>query len=151
MTDDAQIVGNESDQLDHVLKAGDSDFWDIEDTLKNGTEVKIRTKELTTRDGLLLNQLQLNIMKRLGVSKKRNFDEDTKIMMLVQHYPMIRYGTEATIGLAVPQTEEAFWLIPERIMLIWSESVLEANPQYAIPFTTVRQMLDRLLQQNSEE
>lgn len=150
-TDDVNIAGKVDDELDHVLQVENKEFWDIEETLRDGKEIKIRMKELTTRDGLKMNQLQLNIMKRMGVSKKRNFDKDTETMILVQHYPMIRYATEAAIGWDIPQTEDEFWAIPEWIMLMWSEAGLEANPQYAVPFTKVRQMLDHLLQTNAEE
>jgi hypothetical protein len=141
---EAAIVGTDQDRLDHVLQENDLDFWDIEQTRRDGTEIKIRVKELTTRDGLKQEQLRMNLMKRLGVSKKRNLDKDLTTMTLVQHYPLIRFGTEATIGIDIPQTEEAFWNIPEYIMLIWSEAVIEANPQYAVPFVEVRKLLENL-------
>lgn len=119
--------------------------WDVQHEDHRGKVYKIRVKALTNRDGLSLEQLRLSVAARLGAETSGLDDAATEALRLVQYWPALRYGTEEAEGIEIPETEDQFWAIPETVMLVWFEAVVEANPQLGVPFLEVRRMLDEAL------
>lgn len=99
---------------------------------------KANPKVFNKRDGLKKAQLEAEILMRFD---PKDTNSSLEMIHLNNFYPLIRFGVAEAEGFAVPLTEEAFWELPEQFVFDLSEAIQEANPQYAVPFSALQEMM----------
>lgn len=116
--------------------------WDV--IFDDGdTHLKARVKAYTTRDGMAKRALETALAVRFpeAPADAPPTDADVEALLLINQYPLIKFGVAEAVGFALPLSEEDFWKLPEAFTLELGEAIRKRNAQYAIPFLELRRLI----------